>query len=129
MDTKIKNNIGPEEFGIAASEAEKARNYADFLMAEERKEFLLMRELAGGKCTIKKVIDEIGPLSLWSKDAFEREILKEREACAQMCKDKAKAIGARADSCGDVDAANDLKALAWQFNVMCAEIRMRSNIK
>jgi len=37
MDTKIKNNIGPEEFGISASEAEKARNYAAFLVAEERK--------------------------------------------------------------------------------------------
>jgi len=85
MDTKIKDNIGPEEFGISASEAEKARNYAAFLVDEER------------------------------------------EACAQMCKDKAKTIGAEADSCGDLDYADELKAFAWQLNVMGAEIRMRSN--
>ena len=85
METKIKDHIGPEEFGISAAEAEKARNYAAFLVNEER------------------------------------------EACAQMCKDKAKAIGARADSWGDLDYAEELKALAWQLNVMGAEIRMRSN--
>ncbi len=49
----------------------------------------LLRELAGGRCTIQKVIDAWGPMSLWSKAGLEAEIQKavlaEREACAQVC--------------------------------------------
>ena len=52
-------------------------------------EEILLRELAGGRCTIQKVTDAIGPMSLWSKDGLEEEIRKaveaEREACAKMC--------------------------------------------
>jgi hypothetical protein len=36
MTTKLKDDVSPEDFGIPASEAEKARNYAAFLVAEER---------------------------------------------------------------------------------------------
>ena len=50
------------------------------------KEEMLLRELAGGQCVIPKVIDELGPMSLWSKAGLEAEIRKaveaEREACA-----------------------------------------------
>jgi hypothetical protein len=50
-------------------------------------EEILLRELAGGRCTIQKVTDAIGPMSLWSKDGLEAEIRRaveaEREACAK----------------------------------------------
>jgi hypothetical protein len=52
-------------------------------------EEILLRELAGGRCTIQKVTNAIGPMSLWSKAGLEAEIRKaveaEREACAKIC--------------------------------------------
>jgi hypothetical protein len=39
-----------------------------------------LRELAAGRCTIQKVVDAIGPLSLWSKDGLDREIRMAVEA-------------------------------------------------
>jgi hypothetical protein len=55
------------------------------------KEEMLLRELAGGRCVIPKVTDELGPMSLWSKAGLEAEIRKaveaEREACAKICED------------------------------------------
>jgi hypothetical protein len=54
-----------------------------------REEEMALRELAAGRCVIQKVIDVLGPLSLWSKTELEKEILKavaaEREACAKVC--------------------------------------------
>ena len=54
-----------------------------------REEEMALRELAAGRCAIQKVIDVLGPLSLWSKTELEKEILKavaaEREACAAIC--------------------------------------------
>ena len=51
-------------------------------------EEILLRELAGGRCTIQKVTAAIGPMSLWSKAGLEAEIRKaveaEREACADI---------------------------------------------
>ena len=41
-----------------------------------KEEEMLLRELAGGQCTIHKVTQALGPLSLWSRDAFERELKK-----------------------------------------------------
>ena len=56
-----------------------------------KEEEMLLRELAGGQCTIHKVTQAFGPLSLWSRDAFERELKKareeEREACAKTCEE------------------------------------------
>ena len=43
-------------------------------------EEILLRELAGGRCTIQKVTDAIGPMSLWSKDGLEEEIRRAVEA-------------------------------------------------
>jgi hypothetical protein len=43
-------------------------------------EEILLRELAGGRCTIQKVTDAIGPMSLWSKDGLEAEIRRAVEA-------------------------------------------------
>jgi len=58
------------------------------------KEEMLLRELAGGRCVIPKVIAELGPMSLWSKAGLEAKIRKaveaEREACAKVCDDKLK---------------------------------------
>ena len=54
-------------------------------------EEMALRELAAGRCTIQKVIDQLGPMSLWSKDGLERELAKaraeERKACLQDCAD------------------------------------------
>ena len=54
-----------------------------------KNEEVALRELAAGQCTIQKVVDALGPLSLWSKDGLDREIRKavevEREACAKIC--------------------------------------------
>jgi hypothetical protein len=56
-----------------------------------REEEMALRELAAGRCAIQKVIDVLGPLSLWSKTELEKEILKavaaEREACAKVCEE------------------------------------------
>ena len=50
-------------------------------------EEIALRELAAGQCTIQKVVDALGPLSLWSDKALKAEIheavLAEREACAK----------------------------------------------
>ena len=52
-----------------------------------KEEEMALRELAAKPHYISKVSDVLGPLSLWSKDAFEAEIRKaveaEREACAE----------------------------------------------
>ena len=54
----------------------------------DKKEEMLLRELASGHCTIHKVTQALGPLSLWSKDSFERELqkakAKEREEILEM---------------------------------------------
>ncbi len=56
-----------------------------------REEEMALRELAAGRCVIQKVIDVLGPMSLWSKTELEKEILKavaaEREACAKAVED------------------------------------------
>ena len=54
-----------------------------------REEEMALRELAAGRCAIQKVIDVLGPMSLWSKTELEKEISNavaaEREACAAVC--------------------------------------------
>ncbi len=53
-----------------------------------KEEEMLLRQLAAGQCTIQKVVDALGPLSLWSDKALKAEIHEavkaEREACAKM---------------------------------------------
>jgi hypothetical protein len=75
-------------------------------------EEMWLRELAAGRCVITKVTEQLGPMSLWSKDGLEAEIQRaveaereaftvhamtsaekaidvaiklEREACAEIC--------------------------------------------
>ena len=52
-------------------------------------EEMALRELAAGRCTIQKVIDQLGPMSLWSNSSVKAEIQRaveaEREACAKVC--------------------------------------------
>lgn len=51
------------------------RMIPDIALTEiERKELAALRELAAGQCTIQKVIDQLGPMSLWSKAAFEEQV-------------------------------------------------------
>jgi hypothetical protein len=40
MDAKHKENVTPEDFGISGDDAQKARYYADFLVAKERERLL-----------------------------------------------------------------------------------------
>ena len=53
-----------------------------------KEEEMLLRQLAAGQCTIQKVVDALGPLSLWSDKALKAEIHEavqaEREACADI---------------------------------------------
>ena len=55
-------------------------------------ELKALREFAAGRCTIQKVIDELGPMSLWSYAAMERKLdevrADEREACAKVCESR-----------------------------------------
>ncbi len=56
-----------------------------------KEEEMLLRQLAAGQCTIQKVVDALGPLSLWSYKALKAEIYEavkaEREACALICEE------------------------------------------
>ena len=56
-----------------------------------KEEETLLRQLAAGHCTIQKVVDALGPLSLWSDKALKAEIHEaveaEREACALLCEE------------------------------------------
>ena len=69
-------------------------------------EEMALRELAAGRCAIQKVIDLVGPLSLWSKEGMEIEIAKavtaERKACAELCDQMALYTG--------VDCADAIRA-------------------
>lgn len=74
---------------IAANAPEIERCNAHIKALED--ELKALREFAAGRCTIQKVIDELGPMSLWSKDGLEREISKavaaERKAMMQLFTD------------------------------------------
>lgn len=62
-----------------------------------KEEEVLLRQLAAGQCTIQKVVDALGPLSLWSDKALKAEIDEavkaEREACAEECEHTALRMG------------------------------------
>jgi hypothetical protein len=45
-----------------------------------KEEEMLLRQLAAGQCTIQKVVDALGPLSLWSDKALKAEIDEAVEA-------------------------------------------------
>jgi hypothetical protein len=49
-------------------------NRLNFRISELESELVVLREFAGGKCVIQKVIDELGPMSLWSKASLDRHI-------------------------------------------------------
>lgn len=46
----------------------------DAEIAGLQRELLILREFAGGKCVAQKVIDDLGPHSLWSYAALEKHI-------------------------------------------------------
>ena len=96
MAKEAKLNIGPAGMGqtVWGGDAELAR-FAVLVLANnpphssmawqegfeagksaQNKEMEALRELAAGRCTIQSVIDELGPMSLWSKASFDREIFK-----------------------------------------------------
>ena len=77
-------NIDPKKFMSWQEGFEAGRT-------QQNKELVALREFAGGRCAIQSVIGALGPMSLWSKDAFERELEKaraeEREKCAKVCEE------------------------------------------
>lgn len=54
----------------------------------------MLREYAAGRACTQSVIAALGPMSLWSKSAFDAEIKKavdaEREECAKVCDELSK---------------------------------------
>jgi hypothetical protein len=68
-------------------------------------EEMALREYAAGRACTQSVIDALGPMSLWSKSAFDAEIRKaveaEREACAKVCENLVLAHPGRADMTAD----------------------------
>ena len=75
---------------------EALKNVREMKTIMTQDEEILLRELAGGRCTIQKVTAAIGPMSLWSKDGLEAEIRKaveaEREACAKVADEYANGL-------------------------------------
>lgn len=67
---------------IAANAPEIERCNAHIKALED--ELKALREFAAGRCTIQKVIDALGPMSLWSYAAMEKKLdevrAEEREA-------------------------------------------------
>jgi CHASE3 domain sensor protein len=77
---------------IAANAPEIEKVNAHIKALEE--ELRSLREFAAGRCTIQKVIDELGPMSLWSYAAMEKKLdevrAEEREAVLDLVDDYAK---------------------------------------
>lgn len=61
------------------------------------------------------------------KAAMEEAVKREREHCAKVCDERAEKCAAKAEETDDQDDRTELKANAWQFSVLAAEIRKRSN--
>lgn len=76
-------------------------------------EEMALRELAAGRCVIQKVIDTLGPMSLWSVDGMERELDKAR---AEERNKLAAWMIARGYATGHGDTTEDLlRELEWQI--------------
>ena len=63
------------------------------------------------------------------KAAMLEAVARERESCAKVCDERAEKCAAKADVTDDQDDRTELKANAWQFSVLAAEIRKRSNVE
>jgi hypothetical protein len=59
---------------MSYSDAEIRLPKLEAALAERDAELVVLREFAGSKCTIQKVIDELGPMSLWSKRGLEKHV-------------------------------------------------------
>jgi hypothetical protein len=64
-----------------------------------------------------------------AKAAWEASAKVESIECANICEERAKKCALQADKTNDQDDRTELKANAWQFSVLGAEIRKRSNVK
>lgn len=62
-----------------------------------------------------------------ARDAWNAGVAAEREACAKVCDNRAEMCAAKLETTDDQDDRTELKANAWQFSVLAAEIRKRSN--
>lgn len=59
--------------------------------------------------------------------AFNEAQKLEREACANICEERAKKCSIQANTTNDKDDRTELESLVWQFSVLGDEIRKRSN--
>ena len=69
--------------------------------------------------------DDTNPAGLLAR--VRRVIAAEREACAAIADVRAMRCEAKAAAAEDDDEVTELRALAWQFSVLAAEIRNRPN--
>ena len=73
------------------AERERMDRLVEQITAERdalRKELEAMREIAANRCVIPKVIDELGPLSLWSRSEFEAEVQRRIDAAIREQEEK-----------------------------------------
>jgi hypothetical protein len=61
------------------------------------------------------------------KAAMVEAVVRERESCAKICDERAEKCAVKLETTDDHDDRTELKANAWQFSVIAAEIRKRSN--
>ena len=62
------------------------------------------------------------------ENAWKQGAEDERESCANICEDREQKCAAKLETTDDQDDRIELKANAWQFSVLAAEIRKRSNV-
>ena len=72
--------VHASDYDALAAELAESKRYEDQnhqRIRELEAELAVLREFAGGKCTVQKVIDAMGPMSLWSKASLEKHIEQE----------------------------------------------------
>ena len=64
---------------------------------------------------------------LYDQAALDAAVMSEREACASIADARAMRCEAKTADAEDDDEVTQLRSLAWQFSVLAAEMRKRSN--
>ncbi len=77
-----------------------------------REEEMMLREYAAGRACTQAVVDVLGPMSLWSKSAFEAELAKARAEERKACDEYYRAMSERRDF--------ELRTLRERFDQMMA---------
>ncbi len=81
-------------------------------MSMTHEEEMALREYAAGRACTQAVVDALGPMSLWSKSAFEAELAKARAEERKACDEYYRAMSERRDF--------ELRTLRERFDQMMA---------